>query len=119
LGSAPPAVILVDDQRRTEVVPNVIVSQQVKTDTRRPRVTVGQAQIAGTVAAGVALGVGELITGFSTKGQSLVGSVGAEFVDQAGGDVARTAISIFNTADKPALVAGIVIISLLIGAGLG
>ena len=119
MGSAPPAVILVDDRRRTEVVPNVTVSQQVKTNTGRPRVTVGQAQIAGAVAAGVALGVGELITGFSTKGQSLVGSVGAEFVDQAGGDVARTAISIFNTADKPALVVGIVIISLLIGAGLG
>src|SRR3954465_9932774 len=84
-----------------------------------PTATARQAQLAGAIAAGVALGVGELITGFSTKGQSLVGSVGAEFVDQAGGDVARTAISIFNTGDKPALIVGIVIISLLIGAALG
>ena len=82
-------------------------------------VTPGQAQIAGAVAAAVALGVGEIVTGFSANGQSLVGSVGSAFVDQAGGDVARTAISLFNTADKPALVIGIIAISLLIGAGLG
>ena len=82
-------------------------------------VTAGQAQVAGAVAAGVALGVGEIITGLGGAGQSLAGSVGSAFVDRAGGDVARTAIDIFATADKPALIVGIVIISLLIGAGLG
>jgi len=82
-------------------------------------VTAGQAQIAGAVAAGVALAVGEVVTGFSGDGQSLVGSVGSAFIDQAGGDVARTAISIFSTGDKPALIVGIVIISLLVGAWLG
>jgi DMSO/TMAO reductase YedYZ molybdopterin-dependent catalytic subunit len=120
--SAAAPVILADDQRRTEVVPDVTVHDNATKDVTRVPTAVaaaGQAQVAGAVAAGVALGVGELITGFSTKGQSLVGSVGAEFVDQAGGDVARTAISIFNTGDKPALVVGIVLISLLIGAGLG
>ena len=81
--------------------------------------TAGQAQLAGAVAAGVALAVGEIVTGMGGKGQSLVGSVGSAFIDQAGGDVARTAISIFSTGDKPALIGGIVIISLLIGAGLG
>jgi hypothetical protein len=38
--------------------------------------------------------------------------VGSAFIDQAGGDVARTAINIFSTGDKPALIVGIVIISL-------
>ena len=86
---------------------------------RRPRPSTGQAQLAGAVAAAVALGVGEIVTGLGGRGQSLVGSVGSAFVDQAGGGVARTAIRIFNTADKPALIVGIVGISLLIGAALG
>ncbi|MGZ4682517.1 MAG: molybdopterin-dependent oxidoreductase [Acidimicrobiales bacterium] len=85
----------------------------------RSRVTAGQGQLAGAVAAGVALAVGEIVTGLGGDGQSLVGSVGSAFIDQAGGDVARTAISIFNTGDKPALILGIVIISLLIGAWMG
>ncbi len=82
-------------------------------------VTKGQAQIAGVVAAGMALAVGEVVTAMGGNGQSLVGSVGSAFIDQAGGDVARTAISIFSTGDKPALIFGIVIISLLLGAALG
>jgi hypothetical protein len=82
-------------------------------------VTAGQAQIAGAVAAGMALAVGEVVTAMGGNGQSLVGSVGSAFIDQAGGDVARTAINIFSTGDKPALIVGIVIISLLIGAALG
>ncbi len=87
--------------------------------TSRGPVTVGQAQVAGAVAAGVALAVGEVVTALGGTGQSLVGSVGSAFIDQAGGDVARTAISIFSTGDKPALIVGIVLVSLLIGAGLG
>jgi DMSO/TMAO reductase YedYZ molybdopterin-dependent catalytic subunit len=82
-------------------------------------VTAGRAQLAGAVAAGVALGVGEIVTGIGGAGQSLVGSVGSSFVDRAGGDVARTAIDIFATADKPALIVGIVALSLLIGSWLG
>jgi DMSO/TMAO reductase YedYZ molybdopterin-dependent catalytic subunit len=81
--------------------------------------TPGEARMAGAVAAGMALGVGELVTGFGTSTQSLVGSVGNAFVRQAGGGLARTAIRIFSTADKPALIIGIVTISLLIGAVVG
>jgi len=104
-------------------VPTVPTDPTTTDAPRRPAsrvsVTTGQAQIAGAVAAGMALAVGEVVTGMGGNGQSLVGSVGSAFIDQAGGDVARTAIDIFNTGDKPALVIGIVIISLLLGALLG
>jgi DMSO/TMAO reductase YedYZ molybdopterin-dependent catalytic subunit len=67
----------------------------------------------------MALAVGEVVTGLGGDGQSLVASVGAAFIDQAGGDVTRTAIRIFDTGDKPALLLGIVVVSLLLGAVLG
>jgi len=84
-----------------------------------PRASVGEARLAGAVAAAMALGVGELVTGLGASSQSLIGSVGNAFIRQSGGDLARTAISLFQTADKPALIVGIVVICLLIGAALG
>ena len=84
-----------------------------------PGPTIGQARLAGAVAAGVALGVGEVVTGFGSRNQSLVGSVGNQFIRDSGGGVARTAISVLGTADKPSLVIGIVVVSLLLGALLG
>ena len=83
------------------------------------RPTGREAQLAGAVAAGVALGVGEIVTGFGSRNQSLVGSVGNEFIRDSGGGVARTAIRVLGTADKPSLVLGIVVVSLLFGALLG
>ena len=83
------------------------------------RASVGEARLAGAVAAAMALGVGELVTGLGASSQSLIGSVGNGFIRQSGGDLARTAISLFQTADKPALIIGIVVICLLIGAALG
>ena len=84
-----------------------------------PRASLGEARLAGAVSAGMALGVGELVTGLGGSSQSLVGSVGNAFIRQSGGDLARTAIRVFQTADKPALITGIVVLSLLIGAALG
>ncbi|HVN52126.1 MAG TPA: hypothetical protein VMT43_11860, partial [Acidimicrobiales bacterium] len=81
--------------------------------------TAGQARVAGVVAAGVALGMSELVTGFASRDQSLVGSVGNLFIRESGGGVARTAISVLGTADKPTLVLGIVVVSLLLGAAFG
>jgi DMSO/TMAO reductase YedYZ molybdopterin-dependent catalytic subunit len=81
--------------------------------------TIGEARLAGAVAAGVALGVGEVVTGFGSGNQSLVGSVGNQFIRDSGGGVARTAIRLLGTADKPSLVLGIVVVSLLLGALLG
>ncbi|HEY5155197.1 MAG TPA: molybdopterin-dependent oxidoreductase [Acidimicrobiales bacterium] len=84
-----------------------------------PRASANEARLAGAVAAAVALGVGELVTGLGGSSQSLIGSVGNGFIQQSGGDLARTAIRLFQTADKPALITGIVVISLAIGAALG
>jgi DMSO/TMAO reductase YedYZ molybdopterin-dependent catalytic subunit len=78
-----------------------------------------RARIAGAVAAGVALAVGELVSAFGEHGQSLVGGVGNEIVDRAAGGTVRFAIETFGTADKPVLVLTIVVISLLLGAWLG
>jgi DMSO/TMAO reductase YedYZ molybdopterin-dependent catalytic subunit len=82
-------------------------------------VSVNQARLAGVLAAGVALGVTELVTGFASRNQSLIGSVGDLFIRSSGGGVARTAISVLGTADKRTLVSGIVIMSLLAGMALG
>jgi DMSO/TMAO reductase YedYZ molybdopterin-dependent catalytic subunit len=71
------------------------------------------------VAAGMALAVGELISAFGSNGQSLVDSVGNEFIDRAGGALIRWAISTLGTKDKPTLITGIVIVSLVLGGLFG
>jgi DMSO/TMAO reductase YedYZ molybdopterin-dependent catalytic subunit len=78
-----------------------------------------QAGLAGAVAAGVALAVGELVSAFGEPGQSLVGGVGNEIVDRAAGGLVRFAIEAFGTADKAVLVVGIVLVCLLAGAWVG
>jgi DMSO/TMAO reductase YedYZ molybdopterin-dependent catalytic subunit len=80
--------------------------------------TVGRARLAGLVAAAVALGVTELVAALAA-GRSVVAGVGDEVVDRAGGGVVRWAIEVFGTADKVALVIGIVVVSLGVGALLG
>jgi DMSO/TMAO reductase YedYZ molybdopterin-dependent catalytic subunit len=99
----------------------VTVEQQAtRAPTAAPsEVALWQARLAGAVSAGVALGVTELITGLGSGNQSLVGSVGSLFIHESGGDVARSAISVLGTADKRTLLAGIVVVSLLLGAALG
>jgi DMSO/TMAO reductase YedYZ molybdopterin-dependent catalytic subunit len=77
------------------------------------------ARLAGVVAAGVALGVGELVSGTGNPGQSLVGSVGGEIIDQAPGSLVRTGIDSLGTADKPVLVTTIVVVCLALGAWVG
>ena len=77
------------------------------------------AAIAGVLGAATALGVGELFSGFSRSIPSLVIAVGDVFVDNTPGDATETAIRTFGTNDKPILLAGIVIVSLLIGALVG
>ncbi len=84
-----------------------------------PTLSVTQARVAGALGAGVALAVTEIVTGMAGHNQSLVGSVGGLFIHESGGGVARTAISVLGTADKPSLIIGIVAVSLLAGAALG
>jgi DMSO/TMAO reductase YedYZ molybdopterin-dependent catalytic subunit len=77
------------------------------------------ARLAGVVAAGVALGVGELVSAAGTQGQSLVGSVGGEIIDQAPGSLVRTGIDSLGTSDKPVLITTIVVVCLALGALVG
>ncbi|HEX8858464.1 MAG TPA: oxidoreductase, partial [Actinomycetes bacterium] len=74
--------------------------------------------LAGAVAAAVALGATELVAGALSGAPSLVQSIAAVVIDRAPIGVVRAAIGAFGTRDKPTLVAGVVVLSLLIGAGL-
>jgi DMSO/TMAO reductase YedYZ molybdopterin-dependent catalytic subunit len=89
------------------------------TTSARPTGTRSLARLAGVAAAGVALGVGELLSATGSHGQSLVGSVGSEVIDQAPGPLVRTGIDSLGTADKPVLVTTIVIVCLALGALVG
>jgi DMSO/TMAO reductase YedYZ molybdopterin-dependent catalytic subunit len=75
--------------------------------------------LAGAVAAALALGATELVAGALSGAPSLVQSVAAVVIDKAPIGVVRAAIGALGTRDKPTLVAGVVVLSLLIGAGLG
>lgn len=77
------------------------------------------AAIAGILGAAVALAIGEFISGLSRAIPSMVVSAGDWVIDSAPGAVERWAIDTLGTADKPALVIGTIIITLLIGAGIG
>lgn len=77
------------------------------------------AALSGVLAAALALGVGELLSGFSNQVPSLVARVGDVVIENVPGSVERWAIATFGENDKPALVIGITVISLLIGAVTG
>jgi len=75
--------------------------------------------VAGAVAAGVSLGAAELVSGFDAAGTSLVSAIGDELVDRFAASLKDLAVRLFGTNDKAALVVGIVVVSLGIGATLG
>ncbi len=74
---------------------------------------------AGLIGAGVALAVSEIYAGVISGGPSLVVAVGALLIDLAPPPLKDFAIAAFGLNDKLALVIGIVVVSLLAGAGLG
>jgi DMSO/TMAO reductase YedYZ molybdopterin-dependent catalytic subunit len=76
------------------------------------------AAVAGVLAAGTALGVGELTAGV-VGGRSLVVAVGDWVIDHAPHGLVEFGKRNFGTDDKSVLVATIVVASLLLGAGLG
>lgn len=82
-------------------------------------VSKGTAAAAGVLAAGVALGIGELLSGLSNKIPSLIVRVGDVVIDNSPGSVEKWAIDTLGTNDKPALIIGILVISLVIGAATG
>ena len=78
-----------------------------------------QAISAGIVAAGSALALSEILSGLSRQIPSLVVSVADVIVDNTPGDIARWSIDNLGSNQKPALVWGIVVVSILLGAVLG
>ena len=84
-----------------------------------PRITKADGAVAGVVAAGVALGVSELVCGIGGTGPTLVTAVGTQFIDRFAASLKDLAVQLFGTNDKPALVTGIVVLSFVFGALLG
>ena len=75
--------------------------------------------VAGVLAAALALGVCELFAGLVPGVPSLVVAVGGVVVDGVPKPVKDLAIGLFGTADKPALLIGILLVSALAGALIG
>ena len=73
----------------------------------------------GIVATGAALAVSELIAGLFLSAPSLIRAIGQWVIDITPAPVEDWAISTFGTNDKLALITGIVVVSLAIGALLG
>jgi DMSO/TMAO reductase YedYZ molybdopterin-dependent catalytic subunit len=77
---------------------------------------VGGRALSGALAAGVALGAGELLAGVFPGLPSLLDAVGGRVIDAAPPALKDTAIGALGTADKPALLIGIVVIAAVLGA---
>ncbi|MDP9406028.1 MAG: molybdopterin-binding oxidoreductase, partial [Actinomycetota bacterium] len=85
---------------------------------RRPRPT-WRAALAGVLAAGVAVAVGELLAGLIDGARSLVIAVGDQVIDLVPSPVKEFAIATFGTNDKVALLAGIGVLLTLFAAAVG
>ena len=79
----------------------------------------GRAAIAGGLAAAAALAAGQLPSALAGETGSLVTAVGDEVIDRFAASLKDFAVAIFGTNDKAALVVGIVVTSIAIGAALG
>ena len=77
------------------------------------------AALAGLLAVAVTLGVAELVMGVLSDGRSLVVAVGDVVIDNVPGWLERAVISTLGSNDKPFLIANILVVSGLLGAGLG
>jgi DMSO/TMAO reductase YedYZ molybdopterin-dependent catalytic subunit len=82
-------------------------------------VSAAQGAVAGVVAAGVALGVSELVCGLAGSGPSLISAVGTQFIDRFAASLKDLAIALFGTNDKVALVVGIIVVAFALGGVLG
>ncbi len=78
-----------------------------------------RAGIAGALAAAVALSITVAVDGASTAVPSLVLVVGQAVIRATPGELSRQGIESLGQTDKPALVAGVVIVSVLAGVALG
>lgn len=75
--------------------------------------------VSGAVAAASALAAGEVPSAVAGDSQSLVTTVGNQFIDSFAAGLKDLAVALFGTNDKVALVVGIVSVSIGFGAALG
>jgi DMSO/TMAO reductase YedYZ molybdopterin-dependent catalytic subunit len=84
-----------------------------------PHLSAAQATVAGALAAATALAVGELASAVLDLAVSPVLGVGGRFVDSFAASLKELAVALFGTNDKPALVIGTVVSTILLGAAMG
>lgn len=77
------------------------------------------AALVGALAAATALATSVLLDSLAESVPSLVLGVGQAIIRATPGDLAREGIEAAGTADKPIIVAGTVVLSIALGAGLG
>lgn len=87
--------------------------QPIRPGTARP------AALAGAAAAGLSLGLTELVAGLTDAVPSAVAAVGSLVVEATPPIVERIAIGLFGTSDKGALAIGTVLVALAFGAVVG
>ncbi|MDP9495244.1 MAG: oxidoreductase, partial [Actinomycetota bacterium] len=75
--------------------------------------------LSGAAAAALALGISELAAGFFSGLPSLIEGVGNWVIDVVPEPIKHWAISVFNTNDKLALLVGMTVVAILLGALLG
>lgn len=75
--------------------------------------------LSGALAAGIGLGVSELIAGLIANVPSLVESLGNWVIDNVPTAIKDLAISLFGTNDKLVLLISIAVVAILIGAAIG
>ena len=79
----------------------------------------GPAALSGVAAVAAALGISELTAALLEGASSPVLAVGDAVIDSVPGWLERAAIAALGTADKPVLIAGVLVVSALAGAALG
>ena len=104
----------------TTLLPESSVPQSTGARAASPQLGRVAAAAAGVVAAGFALAVTEIVSVVGSRhGPSVVSTVASRMVDLTAGALKNLAVSLFGTNDKAALLTGIVVISLIVGAALG
>ncbi|HEX5993896.1 MAG TPA: molybdopterin-dependent oxidoreductase [Jiangellales bacterium] len=77
------------------------------------------AALAGVLAAGLGLGVAELLSGLLNRGVTAVLAVGEVVIELSPTWLTEWAIETFGTADKAVLIGGVVVVLMLLSAAIG
>ena len=87
-----------------------VQEQTVHREATNPRSELGRGAVIGIAAASFSLGLAELVAGLSAPLRSPVLDIGDRVIDLVPSAVKEAAIDLLGTADKPALLAGILIV---------